>query len=76
MRRLSLDPRRVRQVHGSAPRFDRFAERRIGRERQPSLLVERAETSATPIVHDAAHALERQVGQFGERLFEQHDVAG
>src|SRR5262249_34692688 len=74
-----LEPRSVAglaEMHGLAHGLDRFAERGIGRWRQPGFVVERPEGRRAAIVHDTADTLERQIRQFAERLLEQNRVAG
>ena len=77
MRRLSrVAAARLADEAALAHGLDRLAERRIGRGRQPGLVVERAEAGAAPVVHQRAHARERHAGQLGQRLLEHVDIAG
>ncbi len=47
----------------------------VGRGRQFGLLVERPEAGAAPVVQQCAHALDRHVGKFRQRLLEHLDIA-
>ncbi len=58
------------------PGVERGAECRIGRCREAGTVIERAETGATPIVDQARGLADREAGEFGQRLFEQPDIAG
>ena len=78
MRRLSrAAAARLADEAALAHRLDRLAERRIGRGRQPGLVVERAEAGAAAVVDIAARrASSGTPDKLGQRLLEQLDIAG
>ena len=56
--------------------FDRGAERRIDRLRQAGAVIHRLEACPAPVVHQRGDAARRKLGELGERLLEEVDVAG